>query len=175
METVMETANPASIDRPILKARYALAKASADELTEHYEFPPIPVTEIAGQCGVQVLAHGFDRYSESMAGFCNFRRQSIYVNATDNIRRQYFTIAHELGHWVLHREYFLKEPEKYQVLPRMQNPNKGDVFEQEANCFAANLLVPSRLLNPVRGSHLVLLCEMFMVSESMMTHRLKNA
>ena len=66
------------------------------------------------------------------------------------------------------------EPERYSVLPRFQRPDKSDPFEQEANCFAANLLVPKRLLAPVKHASPAQLASIFAVSREMMENRLKN-
>jgi len=89
--------------------------------------------------------------------------------------RQRFTIAHELGHWVLHREYFLAHPESYPVLPRFEKPDKDNYMEKEANSFAAHILVPERLLTPVRRYPVSKLAQLFLVSREMMEHRLKYA
>ena len=53
---------------------------------------------------------------------------------------QRFTIAHELGHWMLH-----KDRTEHSVLPRFKEPYDSPV-EHEANTFAENLLMPDRLL-----------------------------
>jgi Zn-dependent peptidase ImmA (M78 family) len=165
------------LDHPLKKARYTVAKAAADNLTGVYTTPPIPVLEIAEKCGVNVIFTEFSKHSDTIAGFCDFSGKKLYVNSADHPNRQFFTIAHELGHWVLHKDYFIKEPEKYSILPRYQSPTRGDPFEQEANCFAAQLLVPERLLSQVRGSPepgVAYLARIFIVSREMMENRLKN-
>jgi Zn-dependent peptidase ImmA (M78 family) len=148
----VEVMTDAVLERPLTKARYSLAERRAYELTTAYSSPPIPALEIAESQGIDVVFDTFDAYKATMAGFCDFSARKIYVNSEDHVNRQNFTIAHELGHWILHREYFLQEPSKYTILPRFQSPNKGDPFEQEANCFAANLLVPKRLLLPIKDA-----------------------
>lgn len=120
-----------------------------------------------------VLA-SFESGGEKVAGFCDFHAGRLYVNAGDQINRQTFTIAHELGHWILHRQYFEQHPERYRILPRFQRTEGTDPFEQEANCFAANLLVPKRLLLPVKHASVAALASIFAVSREMMENRLKN-
>ncbi len=161
------------LERPLTKARYSLVERIADKLTRAYSSPPIPALEIAESHGVDVIFDTFDAYKDTMAGFCDFSARKIYVNSEDHVNRQNFTIAHELGHWILHKEYFLREPGKYTILPRFQSPNKSDPFEQEANCFAANLLVPRRLLLPIKDGPVSVIADIFIVSREMMENRLK--
>lgn len=161
------------IERP-LSPRYRLAAQRANELTKPYSTPPIPVLEIAERSGVDVLFADMGVHKDKVAGFCDFKNAKLYVNSGDPINRQTFTIAHELGHWIMHRDVFLKHPDKYPVLPRFQSVKESNIFEKEANCFAANLLVPTQLLNPVRKSNVAILARIFEVSATMMEHRLKN-
>jgi Zn-dependent peptidase ImmA (M78 family) len=160
----------ATLDRP----RWDYARRRANELTTEYSFPPIPVVDIAEKTGVSVAFSDFGKHSATVAGFCDFGAKLIMVNDNDSFGRKRFTIAHELGHWVLHREYFLKEPSEYAVFPRFQS-GMTNAFEKEANIFAAELLVPPRLLEPVKGATITQLAEIFGVSREMMEHRLKNA
>lgn len=64
----------------------------------------------------------------------------IVVNKNHNPRRRLFTIAHELGHFYLHRdtqnEFFCNEMFK-ECFPAM---------ECEANAFAAELLMPENIV-----------------------------
>jgi Zn-dependent peptidase ImmA (M78 family) len=158
----------------ITRTRWGAAKSAADSLTADFTAPPIPVMEIAESSGVEVIFADFGEHKESVAGFCDFERAKLYVNADDMTERQTFTIAHELGHWILHRDLFLKSPQNYPVLPRFQSVDKNNPHEQEANHFAANLLVPERLLKPVIGAPLSVLAKVFGVSRKMMEFRVKN-
>jgi IrrE N-terminal-like domain len=124
------------------QADYGQAERLANRLSEPYSVPPIPVLEIAENNGVNVIFHEFNKHKELIAGFCDFSTRRLYVNADDPLTRQAFTMAHELGHWMMHREYFVENPSEYPVLPRFQSPDRNNPYEQEANCFAANLLVP---------------------------------
>lgn len=151
-----------------IRPRWGLAEQEASRLSAPFSAPPIPVHEIAEQSGVNVVFADFGKHSETVAGFCDFKARRLYVNSKDPSVRQSFTIAHELGHWVLHRDEFLRDPSKYPVLPRFAEPNQDDPFEKEANKFAACLLVPSRLLAPVKGAPVAKLAEMFGVSRTMM-------
>ena len=149
-------------------------EAKANALAAPYSTPPIPVYEIAEQNGVNVVVVDFGKHSESVSGLCDFVNARLYVNAKDSTERKTFTIAHELGHWMLHRDIFAADPDRYPVLPRFSDPHRGDPLEMEANRFAATLLVPERLLAPVRGASISQLAGIFGVSRSMMEFRIKN-
>lgn len=157
-----------------ISPRWKLAESKADELTAVISTPPIPVLEIAEQNGVNVVFANFGEHSEKVAGFCDFRDARLFVNRDDMPARQAFTMAHELGHWIMHKEFFMENPERYPVLPRFNNPDKDNVFEKEANFFAGCLLVPKRLLLPVQGAPVSTLAQIFGVSRIMMEHRISS-
>ena len=157
-----------------LRPRWDLAEQTADGLTQDFSAPPIPVLEIAENNGVNVVFADFGEHSERVSGLCDFKHARIYINQDDIPERQAFTMAHELGHWILHRDIFAKDPDNYTVLPRFTQPNQGDPMEKEANKFAATLLVPLRLLRPVRHAPVSQLASIFGVSRTMMEYRLKN-
>lgn len=114
------------------------------------------------------------KFRDDVAGFCDFVAKRIYVNKDDVRNRQMFTVAHELGHWIMHRAAFEAHPEKYPALPRFQNVDESNAFEREANAFASELLVPEHLLKQVRGYPAAALAEIFGVSRAMMEVRLKR-
>lgn len=155
--------------------RWDLAKQTAYNLTANFSSPPIPVLELAESSGVDVVFSDMGVYRSTVAGFCDFGAKKIYVNSADPINRKTFTIAHELGHWILHKSFFEAYPDDYPVLPRFQNPySSQNPYELEANTFAANLLVPPRLLQPVKHAPAAYLANVFAVSRQMMENRLKN-
>jgi Zn-dependent peptidase ImmA (M78 family) len=153
--------------------RWDFARETANKLTEKYSSPPIPVVEIAEGNGIAVHFSDFGKHSANIAGFCDFEEPAIYVNNSDSFGRKMFTIAHELGHWMLHRDFFEANPKEYAVLPRFQKAVKN-IFEREANCFAAELLVPKGLLLPIKDAGVARLADLFGVSREAMENRLKN-
>lgn len=157
------------------KPRYSLAEAKAVELVSHYSAPPIPVLEIAEQNGVDVVFSDFGKHKDTVSGFCDFNSAKLYVNKDEPMNRQTFTIAHELGHWMLHKELFVNDPDRYPVLLRSGTGDNSDPLEIEANHFAANILVPQKLLKPVKdAANPAKLADIFKVSRIMMEIRLKN-
>jgi len=75
-------------------------------------------------------------------------RYTIYVDQNDSQRRQRFTIAHELGHFVQHGHAEILEKYGELLNPRktvFTRPSNGTNFqeiEKEADNYAADLLMP---------------------------------
>lgn len=79
------------------------------------------------------------------------------VSGEDNELRRRFSIAHMIGHWIMHRGLLgqgLNEGPDYvqEVLDQHYNPEIGEREETEANMFAAELLLPSGLVLPLAES-----------------------
>lgn len=73
-------------------------------------------------------------------------RAIITVNAHGHLRRQRFSIGHELGHWVENHGLGGFACAKEDISPRDQRA-KG--VETEANGFASQLILPSYLFEPM--------------------------
>jgi Zn-dependent peptidase ImmA (M78 family) len=66
----------------------------------------------------------------------------IGVNSLHHRNRQRFTIAHEIGHFLLH-EFDVHVDRRYRIVLRDENSSLAtDPSEIDANCFAAELLMP---------------------------------
>lgn len=84
---------------------------------------------------------------------------TIGCNVNHSPERQRFTIAHEIGHYVLHRrvkDLFLDESNNIAVFRRANNYSEEDYrYEVEANAFAAALLMPkNKVINALVKSNL---------------------
>jgi len=69
---------------------------------------------------------------------------NIWVNPTDIEQRQRFTIAHEIGHFILHMLPHI-EDRSIEFKDDIKNLKRSDIWdakEYEANNFAARLLMP---------------------------------
>ncbi len=105
--------------------------------------PPVPVEELIEFAGLGIVRSDFD--DGEISGVINLEKKYLYINAKDSPERQRFTIAHELGHWILHRKEMESNKEMAVLYRRSIGTKENDVFEQEANFFAANLLVPEKM------------------------------
>lgn len=108
--------------------------------------PPVPVEAIAKSLDISVK---FAPYSEGeLAGMLILQpHPTIAVNSAHHRNRQRFTIAHEIGHFHLHKAEKIHIDEKMAVLYRDKNSSLAiNHQEVEANHFAAELLMPKRML-----------------------------
>ncbi len=141
----------------------------------HAEFdvqePPVNPVTISRAKGIEVVFVEFSGESNNISGFFDFKDNTIYVNSKEYPLRQTFTVAHELGHAVLHREWAASD--EYKILLRDTDYDGDDAFEKEANAFAAQLLVPRFMLDKYwRSNSLESLSQLFAVSVPMIKNRL---
>jgi Zn-dependent peptidase ImmA (M78 family) len=123
-----------------------------DLLTSHsIPSPPVPVEEIARALGADIQRRPAE---DDLSGFLlrdnKEQRAVIGVNSKHPQNRQRFTIAHELGHFLLHeteKMHVDREDRGFQVKLRSKGATSElNVEEREANLFAAELLMPAVLL-----------------------------
>lgn len=82
------------------------------------------------------------------------RKWAIVVNKAHSEVRQRFTIAHELGHLLLHGYKSAHADRAFKVRLRDSQSSEGSVLEEiEANRFAAELLMPASLLRGKLANH----------------------
>lgn len=147
--------------------------------------PPVPVEDIARHLGCQISYEPLDADVSGLL-FRDDERRVIGVNSRESRLRQRFTIAHELGHLLLHRGRPLIV-EKLVLMNARSTKNVASASEErEANRFAASLLMPARLVqehakhligdqSPVSDRWLVeQLAKHFQVSAQAMEYRLVN-
>lgn len=121
---------------------YDEIKRDALDVLDKYDItePVVNVMEISKGVGVEIKEMKMSQEYKDVAGFYDAGSEIIYINSSDKPTRKLFTIAHELGHIFL-------EHKNYSVLFRV--PKKDTSYtkaEKEANCFAANLLMPDFML-----------------------------
>ncbi len=138
------------------------------------ESPPVPIKDMIENDRVDVKFITFATLGREIAGFTKFDEETIYINAEDPLSRQTWTMAHEFGHWKLHRALFDADPTRYNVLLRRPKGLNSDPLEKEANAFARMLLVPENLLRRVKGrASPYELSRMFLVSQEAMDQSLQ--
>jgi Zn-dependent peptidase ImmA (M78 family) len=113
---------------------------------------------------------------QSLSGLLLVERAEIWVNAGEAREwpgRRRFTIGHELGHWVLHRRGYSSLFCRHSVVTGEERPELP-LLEEEANAFAAALLMPAALLREAyaRDRDFQRLCRRFGASGAAMGRRL---
>ena len=109
---------------------------------------PVPVDRVARHLGLRVEPA---ELGEDVSGILVVEGDngSIGYNLFQSPVRQRFTIAHEIGHFVLHHAYqkLFIDKQYTAVYKRHQAESGQDQrFEVEANRFGACLLIPRQLL-----------------------------
>lgn len=122
-----------------------------ETLTHAQSNAPVDVFSLPHKLGIDVKSAFL---ANSISGMLEKTASSflITINALDPLTRQRFTLAHELGHYMLHRHLVgdeLDDDKAYRStnLGKYHNTLIGPAEETEANKFAANLLMPRHLIN----------------------------
>lgn len=138
---------------------------------------PVNVIKIANGNKIKVYEGDLER---NISGAIRYNKKEdrfeILVNKNDVTSRQRFTIAHELGHYFLHKD-FLKDEEMHvdTILYRAdsEKDEEDKRREKEVDYFAGALLMNRTLLEKLRSEKTITeLAEIFNVSVSAMTVRL---
>lgn len=109
---------------------------------------PIPIEKVAESHGPRVVRSPAD---DDLSGFIYRDAKNdvtvIGVNETHHPNRQAFTIAHELGHHLLHDLEDVHVDRGFSVKLRSRKASEGtSIEEKEANLFAAEILMPTEFL-----------------------------
>lgn len=126
-------------------------RSLVEQLLAHHRVhsAPVPVEDIAKTLGADVTREPVE---DDLSGFIYRDRKAntavIGVNSTQHPNRQNFTLAHELGHFLLHEgSDDVHVDRRFQVKFRNEASSQGtDDEEKEANLFAAELLMPADFL-----------------------------
>lgn len=130
----------------------AAARARAAKLVEQIgvKTPPVPVERIAKQLGVVVQYAPFDDELSGMA-FLKEGVAIIGINSNHHPNRQRYTLAHELAHICLHHSHLeagvhVDQSSVNSLRRDLVSADGTNPLEREANAFAAELLMPRKLL-----------------------------
>ena len=118
---------------------------------------------------LELNTSGAIRYNEERKKF------EILINENDNKKRQRFTIAHELGHYFLHKDLLQEKNDLHvDIMYRRITDEKERVREKEADYFAGALLINRIFVEKLYKEKRTIteLAELFNVSISAMTVRL---
>ena len=104
----------------------------------------------------------------------NTKKFEILINKNDLRVRQRFTIAHELGHFFLHKDILQSDELHIDTMYRMPKDDAEREREKEVDYFAGALLMNRILVEKFHKENMKIreMSELFKVSVSAMTVRL---
>jgi Zn-dependent peptidase ImmA (M78 family) len=150
---------------------------------------PVNLEKIAKKLGIVIISKPAE---DDLCGFLyrdyENNQTVIGVNKSHHPNRRRFTIAHEIGHFILHNHegfHFDSENKNYLLKLRKKNSNElNENEEKEANRFAAELLMPKEFIEKdmvdyensdlLYGDDLPKLARKYQVSVRALTFRLAN-
>jgi Zn-dependent peptidase ImmA (M78 family) len=108
-------------------------------ITEYELTVPVDLEGICSKMDIKIKVLDFD---DDLSGMITNR--TIYINKNNHKNRQRFTLAHELGHFLLHK----KQDNSYKgVRFRSEHiSSKEKIEEREANHFASLILMPTKFI-----------------------------
>jgi Zn-dependent peptidase ImmA (M78 family) len=146
--------------------------------------PPVNVESLITELGIALIV---EKLPENHSGRIETDGDfyTIYINANDGRQRQRFTAAHELAHYLLHRDLLEERGGLNRHIDVLYmgggkfNPSRpfSPQHEIQANRYAAEILMPSALVREKYDSerdNVYELAELFGVSQPAMKIRLQS-
>lgn len=137
---------------------------------------PVDVVKIAKLNDIAVYEGDLEK---SVSGAIRYNKEKenfeILVNKNDTRERKRFTIAHEIGHFFLHKEILMNDEIHIDIMYRMPNEDEEQKRrERDVDYFAGALLMNKTLLTKMynESNTITELAKIFDVSVSAMTVRL---
>lgn len=150
-----------------LRDKYSCA--NLDSLSNTY---PVEVDKICSYLGIEVL---YTPISDDISGriYTQDDKYLIEVNLRHVNTRRRFTVAHELGHYCLHKDFL---DNVGMILERSVRSTVIRDKEIEADNFAAELLMPKLHFNDKYNElkDVFVLSKYFYVSEAAVRNRIRN-
>ena len=148
-------------------------------LEKHQGEAPVPIFDVVREMGLDLKLANLE---DDVSGWIERRDDGGYcvtINSNHAITRQRFTAAHELGHFIYHRDLLGKGTGDTRAYRAERTPFANELIrprhERQANNFAANLLMPREAISRLSEAGCVSLdqlAEHFSVSREAMRIRL---
>lgn len=139
-------------------------------IDKHQQKIPVKITDITNDFGIKV-------YKSAMSGISGAiikedKEYVIYINSEDGRNRQRFTIAHEIAHYVLHKDKIGNNlTDNAMYCSRLSN-----VLEKQANRLASEILMPVKFVMEYinENKNISQMASLFEVSEEAIKIRLEE-
>jgi Zn-dependent peptidase ImmA (M78 family) len=155
-------------------------KSEMQIVARHLAKAPVDLEAIFSELGIEYEERWMDDASGSITR--NGDVFSIAVNALESKNRRRFTAAHELAHYLLHRDLLGDGKKMHRHVDNLYGGERSDclVFnrshETEANRIAAQIVMPKKLVEQeyAKTPDADVLANKFGVSKAAMEIRLKT-
>jgi len=150
------------------------------EIFRSHAGPPVNIEGIISALGIQLdKKANLDSEISGQIERLDDGKFKISVNKNDHYYRQRFTMAHELGHFLIHAHLLsdgVDDNRAYRSTPEGQfyNRNIDAPQETEANRFAASILMPANFVKKHWENDISKIAKLFQVSKQAMEIRLKG-
>lgn len=154
------------------------ARFAALDLLRDYNIytPPVTFDNILSGEWLKLIEFIFPAQADDLAWMLDIEQKTILINKNEEDFNKSYTVAHELWHWILHKKFLEKNPEKYSIVFKKKLPNiDEDELEREANCFALNLIIPKFMLDSYIDTFWIMeLSKIFWTSPLLIEKRISN-
>ncbi len=127
-----------------------IAKESENLLEECWDGSfPVDVEAICDDLNIGIMPTAGLSKNVGVDAFISTDFKTIYVDSVEYDKASYryrFSIAHELGHFVLHKKYCSSSASDFNEWLKILHSVKNNYAEFQANYFAGSLLVPENEL-----------------------------
>lgn len=152
----------------------------ADIVRKYGNTLPVPIISVANDQGIDV--YETDEFKDDESGSIQKEGEKfvIYVNSKHSPARKRFTIAHEIGHFLLHsdkletKEHIDQVRRPVLMRSKTSKANKEELnMERDADEAAASILMPEAEFKKIwtESKTVAEIAEIFNVSESAATVR----
>jgi Zn-dependent peptidase ImmA (M78 family) len=133
---------------------------------------PVDIDKVLSNYGITLKVGDFK--DNNIAGAYDREKKTILISKTSTYQRNVFTVAHELGHYFLHKD--LPNEIFYRLDADLINSPEKSLEEAEANWFAASILMPKSKVIEMYPllKDLETMAKVFGVSKTAMNWRFKN-
>lgn len=131
----------------------------------------IDISLFAKEIGLNVYSANFE--NNNISGYIKYENgeKNIYVNNSQAITRQRFTVAHEIAHYILHEDILNQEG----GTPLFRGGSASPA-ERQANRLAAALLMPRNKVKElyIKNKDIGKMAQLFWVSYDAMANRIAS-
>lgn len=132
---------------------------------------PVDMHKVAEHLGLKIQTGDISK--EDVSAIFQKKESRIIIQRSDVATRQNFSMAHEIGHFVLHKD---KDEDVFYRDEATNLDQEKEGEEQEANVFAAALLMPEFFVRRLWAQFpdVLIIADAFKVSQVAAYFRLKN-